>query len=65
MLGVEPEQRKQSVELFIWLSTFTDSASSLSVTVAYQIDQLSILMTLIVTGVGLFIHIYSIRIYAW
>jgi len=60
MLGVEPEQRKQSVELFIWLSTFTDSASSLSVTVAYQIDQLSILMTLIVTGVGLFIHIYSI-----
>jgi NADH-quinone oxidoreductase subunit L len=60
MIGIEPGQRKQSVELFTWLSTFTGSASSLSVSVAYQIDQLSILMTLIVTGVGFFIHIYSI-----
>jgi len=60
MLSVEPGQRKQSVELFTWLSTFTGSASSLTVNVAYQIDQLSILMTLIVTGIGLLIHIYSI-----
>jgi NADH-quinone oxidoreductase subunit L len=60
MIGVEPGQRKQSIELFTWLSTFTDSTSSLTVNVAYQIDQLSILMTLIVTGVGFFIHIYSI-----
>ena len=60
MLGMEPEQRKQSLELFTWLSTFTGSASSLTVNVAYQIDQLSILMTLIVTGVGFLIHIYSI-----
>lgn len=60
MLGVEPEQRKQSVELFTWLSTFTGSASMLTVNVAIQIDQLSILMTLIVTGVGFLIHIYSI-----
>jgi len=60
MLGVEPGQQKQSVELFTWLSPFTGSTKSLTVSVAYQIDQLSILMTLIVTGVGLLIHIYSI-----
>ncbi len=60
MLGIEPEQRKQTVELFTWLSTFTGSTSALAVNVAYQIDQLSILMTLIVTGVGFLIHIYSI-----
>ena len=60
MLGVEPGQRKQSVELFTWLSTFTGSSSSLTVDIAYQIDQLSILMTLVVTGVGFLIHIYSI-----
>ena len=60
MLGIEPGQRKQSVELFTWLSTFTASTRSLAVNVAYQIDQLSILMTLIVTGVGFLIHMYSI-----
>jgi NADH-quinone oxidoreductase subunit L len=60
MLGVEPEQRKQSIELFTWLSTFSGSTSSLNVNIAYQTDQLSILMTLIVTGVGLLIHVYSI-----
>jgi NADH-quinone oxidoreductase subunit L len=33
---------------------------SLSVDVAFQLDQLSMLMTLIITGVGLLIHIFSI-----
>jgi NADH-quinone oxidoreductase subunit L len=60
MLGVEPEQRKQFVELFTWLSTFTGKVSSINVSIAYQVDQLSILMTLIVTGVGFLIHVYSI-----
>ena len=60
MLGVEPVQRKQSVELFTWLSPFTGSSNAFTVNVAYQIDQLSIFMTLIVTGVGFLIHIYSI-----
>jgi NADH-quinone oxidoreductase subunit L len=60
MLGVEPEQRKQSVELFTWLSTFSGSTTALSVNIAYQLDQLSILMTLVVTGVGFLIHVYSI-----
>ena len=60
MLGAPEIQRKQTVEVFTWLSTFTDSPSALNVSIAYQIDQLSILMALIVTGVGFLIHIYSI-----
>lgn len=60
MLGLAPDQRKEIVELFTWISAFTGTATSLSVSVAFQIDQLSILMTLIVTGVGFLIHVYSI-----
>lgn len=44
-----------SVVLFDWIR-----AGTLNVQIAYQIDALSILMTLIVTGVGSLIHIYSI-----
>ncbi len=60
MLGMQPEERKHIVGLFTWISTFTGTPSSLSVSVGYQVDQLSILMTLIVTGVGFLIHVYSI-----
>jgi NADH-quinone oxidoreductase subunit L len=60
MLGLQPDDRKHVVELFTWISTFTGTSSSLSASVAFQIDQLSILMTLIVTGVGFLIHVYSI-----
>jgi NADH-quinone oxidoreductase subunit L len=60
MLGVHPDERKHVVELFTWISAFTGTSSSLSVSVAYQVDQLSMLMTLIVTGVGFLIHVYSI-----
>jgi NADH-quinone oxidoreductase subunit L len=60
MLGLQPEERKHIVELYTWISTFTGTGSSLNVSIAYQIDQLSILMTLIVTGVGFLIHVYSI-----
>ena len=49
------EGRTQIVSLFEWLS-----AGSLSVAAAYRIDQLSILMCLIITGVGFLIHVYSI-----
>lgn len=45
--------------LFTWIE-----AGSFSVDIAYQIDQLSILMTLVVTGVGFLIHLYSIG-YMW
>jgi NADH-quinone oxidoreductase subunit L len=60
MLGQQPEERTHIVQLFTWISTLTGTASSFSVSVAYQVDQLSILMTLIVTGVGFLIHVYSI-----
>ncbi len=60
MLGLEEAKREHVVTLFPWISTFTGTATSLSVSVAYQVDQLSILMTLIVTGVGFLIHVYSI-----
>ncbi|MBW7888290.1 MAG: NADH-quinone oxidoreductase subunit L [Bacteroidetes bacterium] len=55
MLGFPVEERKHVVSLFTWIS-----AGTLATNVAYQVDQLSILMTLIVTGVGSLIHLYSI-----
>ncbi len=54
-LGAPPEQRSHIVTLFTWIA-----AGQFNVSAAYQIDQLSILMTLVVTGVGTLIHIYSI-----
>lgn len=55
LLAMPPEQRSVIVTLFTWLKT-----GGLDVSVAYQVDQLSIVMALIVTGVGFLIHIYSI-----
>ena len=49
--GAEPE----IVRYFTWLE-----AGSLRVDFSYRIDQLSLLMTMIVTGVGALIHLYSI-----
>lgn len=60
MLSWDEASRSFTVELFPWISAFTTTSSSLSVSIAYQIDQLSILMALIVTGVGFLIHVYSI-----
>ncbi len=54
-LGAPEEMRKAVVPLFTWIA-----AGSFSAQVAFQADQLSILMTLIVTGVGFLIHVYSI-----
>ena len=55
MLSLPAEERSKVVTVFQWIS-----AGTFSVNVAYQVDQLSILMTLIVTGVGSLIHLYSI-----
>lgn len=55
MLGSPPDQRLYVVELFTWIA-----AGGLDASFAYQIDQLSIVMMLIVTGVGFLIHVYSI-----
>jgi len=60
MLGMDAYERKHIVELFTWISAFTGNAGSLSVSVGFQVDQLSILMTLVVTGVGFLIHVYSL-----
>src|SRR5512140_179394 len=55
MLGSPVEDRLHVLELFRWIS-----AGSLNISFAYQVDPLSILMMLIVTGVGFLIHVYSI-----
>ena len=55
LLAASPENRSFIVDVFPWIS-----AGGLSVHVAYQIDQLSVLMLLVVTGVGFLIHVYSI-----
>ncbi|MBI1805341.1 MAG: NADH-quinone oxidoreductase subunit L [Ignavibacteriae bacterium] len=55
MLGQPSEERSHIVSIFNWIA-----AGSFSADVAYQVDQLSILMTLVVTGVGFLIHVYSI-----
>jgi len=43
------------VEFYTWMA-----AGDLSVAFAYRVDQLSLVMTLVVTGVGGLIHLYSI-----
>lgn len=44
-----------SVSLYTWMS-----AGNFSVDIGYRLDQLSLLMTLVVTGVGALIHFYAI-----
>ncbi|MBI2418626.1 MAG: NADH-quinone oxidoreductase subunit L [Ignavibacteriales bacterium] len=49
------EGRQLVVPLFSWISV-----GMLQLNIAYQVDQLSLLMSLVVTGIGFIIHIYSI-----
>ncbi len=60
MLGMPADDRRHTIELFTWIGAFTGSPGSFSASVAYQLDQLSIVMALVVTGVGFLIHVYSI-----
>ncbi|MDP4115879.1 MAG: NADH-quinone oxidoreductase subunit L [Bacteroidota bacterium] len=55
VLGLPSEQRSIEVSLFNWFNI-----GNLNINVAYQVDQLSLIMALIVTGVGFIIHVYSI-----
>jgi NADH-quinone oxidoreductase subunit L len=55
MLGAPAEERLHVVRLFTWIA-----AGPLTTSFSYQIDQLSVLMMLVVTGVGFLIHFYSI-----
>lgn len=54
-LGLPEDARKTIVPLFTWLNV-----GGLNVSFAYQVDQLSLIMSLIVTGIGFLIHVYSI-----
>ncbi|MCJ7553315.1 MAG: NADH-quinone oxidoreductase subunit L [Ignavibacteriaceae bacterium] len=54
-LSLPVDQRQTIVSLFTWLKV-----ANLDVSFAYQVDQLSLVMALIVTGVGFIIHVYSI-----
>ncbi|MCF8241498.1 MAG: NADH-quinone oxidoreductase subunit L [Melioribacteraceae bacterium] len=54
-LNLPVEQRSNVVELFTWLNV-----GGLEIKFAYLVDQLSLVMALVVTGVGFLIHVYSI-----
>lgn len=54
-LGLTGQSDPNVVTLWTWME-----AGNFSADIAYRIDQLSILMALIVTGVGSLIHLYSI-----
>jgi NADH-quinone oxidoreductase subunit L len=55
MLGLPAEERAHTVKLFTWIQ-----AGNFNADLAYKVDQLSILFTLIITGIGSLIHLYSI-----
>ncbi|MDI6803157.1 MAG: NADH-quinone oxidoreductase subunit L [Bacteroidota bacterium] len=55
MLSSPVENRSHIIEIFNWINV-----GSISINAAYQVDQLSIIMTLVVTGIGFLIHVYAI-----
>lgn len=54
-LALPVDQRLSIVTLFQWIDV-----ADLNISFSYQVDQLSLVMSLIVTGVGFIIHVYSI-----
>ena len=54
-LALPVDQRLNIVTLFQWIAV-----GGLNISFSYQVDQLSLVMSLIVTGVGFIIHVYSI-----
>jgi NADH-quinone oxidoreductase subunit L len=54
-LGLPADDRKTIITLFNWIHV-----GGLNINISYQVDQLSLIMALIVTGVGFIIHVYSI-----
>ncbi len=55
MLGMPAEERRHEVMLWQWMATGT-----FRVDVALLLDQLSVTMALVVTGIGFLIHVYSV-----
>ncbi|GAB1349628.1 NADH-quinone oxidoreductase subunit L [Ignavibacteriales bacterium] len=54
-LGLPADQRSRIITWFTWIKT-----GGIDAAFSYQVDQLSLTMSLIVTGVGFVIHVYSI-----
>ena len=54
LLGLPAEERSHEVPLWTWMI-----AGNFTVSMALLIDQLSVTMALVVTGVGFLIHVYS------
>ncbi|MBS1910372.1 MAG: NADH-quinone oxidoreductase subunit L [Bacteroidetes bacterium] len=54
MLGLPPHERRVMVDLAPWIT-----AGDFSIGFSYQVDQLSMVFLLIITGVGSLIHLYS------
>jgi NADH-quinone oxidoreductase subunit L len=55
LLGMPPEARSAQKVVYTWILS-----GDLNVPIAFLVDPLSIIMLLVVTGVGCLIHIYSI-----
>jgi NADH-quinone oxidoreductase subunit L len=55
LLKLPPPSRHHEVEIFEWIVS-----GGFRTVVGYQVDPLSILMALVVSGVSFFIHIYSV-----
>ncbi len=55
LIQLPPADRHHEVEIFEWVVS-----GSFRTVIGYQLDPLSILMALVVSGVSFFIHIYSI-----
>ena len=55
LLALAPSERSVDVTAYTWIAS-----GNLSLDIAFLIDPLSIVMMLIITGVGFLIHVYSI-----
>lgn len=55
LLGESPANRSITVPLYKWISS-----PAININISYLIDPLSVVMCLIITGVGFLIHVYSI-----
>lgn len=55
LLSLDPHDRLFVQSMYTWMAT-----GSLSIEVAFRFDALSAVMTMVVTGVGFLIHVYSI-----
>ncbi len=54
-LSLPADNRQTIVNLFNWITV-----GNININFSYQVDQLSLVMAMIVTGVGFIIHVYSI-----